>query len=591
MIMDTNKFNGTNYNDWLRNLRIVLDFENQGYVLDKPLSMALPEGSSLDKWLEDNRKVRSIIFASMTNAIQKQYDMLEDVPSIMLRIKEVYAVPDRHIKYATIKTFFGPRWPRDGDYPQVESTVLVGEASTSKAKGKGARRWKRKKVRERRLQPLLAPEVLLLPRRERAKGRLGVLSGRGQMMCNALPWKGALEDGVSTTPLHPRLGDGKAVVAKAVGSLSLVVNNRIRIELKDYFYVPRYKSEAFGRFKEYKLEVENQTGRKIKVLRPDRGEQNIFFLRNAVFLEKGFLSDNRHDEVLIEESSEEPQHDNTTSFEPPIHTNGVPVLRRSIREAMSDIDMDEWLEAMKSKIDSMGSNQVWTLADPPKDVRPIVCKWSTNRPRVDFEKTYSPVAMAISIRILLVIAAWYDYEIWQMDVKTAFLNGFLEEEIYMDQPEDFTTVGKEQKDMGEASYVLGIKIYRDRSRRILGLTQSSYIEKCTRPDVAYALSVTSRYQACAGVAHWGMVKSILKYLKKTKDMFLIYGGGELILEGYSDASFQSNDDDAKSQSGFVFKLNSGTVAWKSSKQDTTTDSTTEAEYITAPEAVKGTRFG
>ncbi|KAL0427635.1 UNVERIFIED_CONTAM: Retrovirus-related Pol polyprotein from transposon TNT 1-94 [Sesamum latifolium] len=69
-------------------------------------------------------------------------------------------------------------------------------------------------------------------------------------------------------------------------------------------------------------------------------------------------------------------------------------------------------------------------------------------------------------------------------------------------------------------------------------------------------------------------------------MFLIYGGGELILEGYSDASFQSDDDDAKSQSGFVFKLNGGVIAWKSSKQDTTADSTTEAEYIAASEAAK-----
>ncbi|KAL0449086.1 UNVERIFIED_CONTAM: hypothetical protein Slati_1465000 [Sesamum latifolium] len=76
------------------------------------------------------------------------------------------------------------------------------------------------------------------------------------------------------------------------------------------------------------------------------------------------------------------------------------------------------------------------------------------------------------------------------------------------------------------------------------------------------------------------------YLKRTKDIFLIYGGGELILEDYSDASFQSDDDDAKSQSSFVFKLNGGVVAWKSSKQDTTTDSTTVAEYIVASEAAK-----
>ncbi|KAL0378555.1 UNVERIFIED_CONTAM: Retrovirus-related Pol polyprotein from transposon TNT 1-94 [Sesamum radiatum] len=69
-------------------------------------------------------------------------------------------------------------------------------------------------------------------------------------------------------------------------------------------------------------------------------------------------------------------------------------------------------------------------------------------------------------------------------------------------------------------------------------------------------------------------------------MFLIYGGGELILEVYSDSSFQLDNDDAKSQSGFVFKLNGGVVAWKSTKQDTTADSTTEAEYIAASEAAK-----
>ncbi|KAL0355501.1 UNVERIFIED_CONTAM: Retrovirus-related Pol polyprotein from transposon TNT 1-94 [Sesamum radiatum] len=88
------------------------------------------------------------------------------------------------------------------------------------------------------------------------------------------------------------------------------------------------------------------------------------------------------------------------------------------------------------------------------------------------------------------------------------------------------------------------------------------------------------------LVHWRTVKSILKYLKRTKDMFLIYGNGELILEGYSNASFQSDDDDAKSQLNFVFKLNGGVVAWKSSKHDTIADSTTEAEYIAASEAVK-----
>ncbi|KAL0445462.1 UNVERIFIED_CONTAM: Secreted RxLR effector protein [Sesamum latifolium] len=158
--------------------------------------------------------------------------------------------------------------------------------------------------------------------------------------------------------------------------------------------------------------------------------------------------------------------------------------------------------------------------------------------------------------------------------------------------------------MGEASYILGIKIYRDRFRRMLWLTQSSYIEKVLKrfkmdnskrgllpmrhgvklskkqsPKTDEELKRMSNIPYASAVE--AFIKSILKYLKRTKDMFLIYGGGELILEGYSDASFHSDDDDAKSQSDFVFKLNGGVVSWKSSKQDTTADSTTEAEYIAA----------
>ncbi|KAL0295897.1 UNVERIFIED_CONTAM: Retrovirus-related Pol polyprotein from transposon TNT 1-94 [Sesamum angustifolium] len=451
----------------------------------------------------------------------------------------------------------------------------------------------------------------------------------------------------------------------------------------------------------------------------DPSEHKVFVSRNAVFLEIGFPTDTRCDELLLEESSEAPQSNAGTSYTPNVSTDNVPILRRSARvpqpperygflgvtgqldndpktygEAMSDIESRKWLEAMKSEMDSMSSNQAR-----------LVAKGYTQRPGIDFEETFSPVAMAKSIRIMLAITAWYDYEIWQMDVKTAFLNDFVEEEIYMDQPEGFTVVGEEQKvchlqrsiyglkhafrswnihfdevirgydfvkndfdpcvykkvsgssvlflvlymdeillignyikmlgdtkawlctqfsmkDLGEASYILGIKIFRDRSKRILGMTQNSYVDNVLKIfkmehskrgflpmrngvklskkqspktdeelkrmlDIHYALAVGSiQYQACAGEAHWTAVKTILKYLRRTKDVFLVYGGGELILEGFSDASFQSDDDDAKSQSGFVFKLNGGVVAWKSSKQDTTADSTTEAEYIAASEAAK-----
>ena len=126
-------------------------------------------------------------------------------------------------------------------------------------------------------------------------------------------------------------------------------------------------------------------------------------------------------------------------------------------EAMNDIDAHNWIKAMKFELDSMYSNQVWDLVKALNSIKPVCCKWVykrkggvdgkvetfktrlvangyTQKEGIDYEETFSPIAMLKSIRILLFIAAHYDYEIWQMDVKTAFLNGNLEEEIYMMQP-------------------------------------------------------------------------------------------------------------------------------------------------------------
>ena len=67
----------------------------------------------------------------------------------------------------------------------------------------------------------------------------------------------------------------------------------------------------------------------------------------------------------------------------------------------------------------------------------LVAKGLSQVQGVDYDETFSPVAMLKSVRIILAIAEFYDYEIWQMDVKTSFLNGFLKEEFYMMQPEGF----------------------------------------------------------------------------------------------------------------------------------------------------------
>src|SRR6266542_6817782 len=190
----------------------------------------------------------------------------------------------------------------------------------------------------------------------------------------------------------------------------------------------------------------------------------------------------------------------------------------------------------------------------------------------------------------------------------AFLILYVDDILLIGNDEKFLNIIKESlqksfamKDLGEVAYILGIKIYRDRSRRLIGLSQSTYLDKvlkkfkmdqskkgflpmlqgktlsktqspataedrevmnkipyasaigsimyailCTRPDVAHAISLTSRYQSDPGLEHWTAVKNIFKYLRRTKDMFLIYGGEEeLVAKCYIDASFDTDPDDSK----------------------------------------------
>jgi hypothetical protein len=107
----------------------------------------------------------------------------------------------------------------------------------------------------------------------------------------------------------------------------------------------------------------------------------------------------------------------------------------------------------------MYDNQVWTMVDIPSDHKVVENKWIFKKKTdadgnvtiykarlvtkgfqiqgVNYDETFSPVAMLKSIRVMLAIAAYFDYEIWQMDVKTAFLNGNIEEELYIVQPKAF----------------------------------------------------------------------------------------------------------------------------------------------------------
>nr|GFC56302.1 retrotransposon protein, putative, Ty1-copia subclass [Tanacetum cinerariifolium] len=133
------------------------------------------------------------------------------------------------------------------------------------------------------------------------------------------------------------------------------------------------------------------------------------------------------------------------------------------------------------------------------------------------------------------------------------------------------------KDLGEAVYILGIKIYRDRSKRLIGLCQSAYIEKILKRycmedskrgsipmqeklklSKSQGASTPAEMKRMQNVSYDSAVDSIVN----TKDMFLVYGGDlkrELKVSCYTDVGYLTDADDLKSQTGYVFVLNGGDV--------------------------------
>ena len=141
---------------------------------------------------------------------------------------------------------------------------------------------------------------------------------------------------------------------------------------------------------------------------------------------------------------------------------------QTYNEVIKSVDSAFWKEGINDEMDSILENKTWKLVDLPPGSQPIKCRWIfkkkmkidgtidkfkarlvakgfTQKEGIDYFDTYAPVARTATIRILIALASIYNFEIHQMDVKTAFLNGDLEEEIYMKQPEGFVMPGQENK--------------------------------------------------------------------------------------------------------------------------------------------------
>nr|GEZ42729.1 hypothetical protein [Tanacetum cinerariifolium] len=258
---------------------------------------------------------------------------------------------------------------------------------------------------------------------------------------------------------------------------------------------------------------------------------------------------------------------------------------KNIKEAMEDSSK---IESMQEELHQFDRLDVWELVDKPlctnvsnlkwlwknkrdeentviRNKSRLVAKGYAQKEGVDFEESFAPVARLEAVRLFIAYAAHKSFTVYQMDVKTVFLYGPLKEEVYVNQPDCF--VDPYHPD----------KVYRLK-KALYGLKQAP---RACRPDIMHATCYCARYQAQLTEKHLTAVKRIFRYLKDTIHMDLWYPKDTgFKLTAFSDSDHAGCPDSRKSTSGGIqFLGGDKLVSWSSKKQDCTSMSSAEAEYV------------
>ncbi|GJX72036.1 retrovirus-related pol polyprotein from transposon TNT 1-94 [Tanacetum coccineum] len=297
-----------------------------------------------------------------------------------------------------------------------------------------------------------------------------------------------------------------------------------------------------------------------------------------------------------------------------------------------------WIDAMQEELNQFYRNKVWTLVPLPYGKIAIGSKWvfrnkkdehgttTKNKARlvaqgysqeegIDYDETFAPVVRMEAIRIFPAFATYMNFKVYQMDVKSAFLNGKLKEEVYVKQPLDFESsefpnyvckLDKALYGLKQAPRAWNLlKKYEISDNSLVktpmvppnnlgpdlagkpvnktsykGMIGSLMYLTATRPDIQFSTVLCARYQSNPKESHLTTVKRILRYLKGTPTLGLYYPKcSGFDLKEYSDSDYASCNMDKKSTLGACQILGGKLVCWSAKKQQSVAMSSAEAEYV------------
>ncbi|GJV37049.1 putative ribonuclease H-like domain-containing protein [Tanacetum coccineum] len=303
---------------------------------------------------------------------------------------------------------------------------------------------------------------------------------------------------------------------------------------------------------------------------------------------------------------------------------------KTISQALQD---ESWVEAMQEELLQFKLQKVWVLVDLPYGKKVIGTKWVFRNKRdersivvknkarlvaqgfrqeegIDYDEVFAPVARIEAIRLFLAFASYMGFTVYQMDVKSTFLYGTIEEEVYVHQPPGFVDLAHPNKVYKVIKALYGLHqaprawyetlssflmengfrrgtidktlFIKKKKSDIMSMIDSLMYLTASRPYIMFDVYACARFQVNLKASYLNAVKMIFRHLKHQPKLDLWYPrDSPFELEAYSDSDYGGASLDRKSTTGGCQFLSRRLISWQCKKQTIMANSTTEAEYAAA----------